>query len=232
MPAKAPRSVAHDVQVPGAAKRILAAARSLERVAAVIDVTSYVACLAGDAVALFDALVVGGEVLVGQWPVDEARVSGYRSRPVALHGVGPALEVPGQQPPADIRRMNLGPVESIHHHQPTRALGGTSLFGRCSPHCRYLVVRLRRPKYVTALVLDLVRHILLTEMARPGLDSHDLQPGVGKQGRRQATRSTEANHHDISFRKGFAHRDRWRACTKNSMSSIDLISGSDGVSSC
>src|SRR5207247_5368398 len=81
--------------------RVLARARTLEGIAAGLDLALHVAGLAADAVEILEAVEMGLELVVGHAPVLAGAVLGELARAVARERAAPRFKVPGQEAPGD-----------------------------------------------------------------------------------------------------------------------------------
>src|SRR5690242_21654855 len=91
---------------------ILARARSFERIAAFLDCSFEVAGLAGDAAEIFELVVVGLELVVGDAPILNGHVGGERSRAIALDVVALGNEIRREKAKGHSVPVNAGTADA------------------------------------------------------------------------------------------------------------------------
>src|SRR5207302_5372010 len=93
--------------------RVLARARTLERVAAGDDLAVEIAGLAADAVEILEAVVVALELVVGDAPVLAGAVFRKLALAVARERAAARLEVPGQEAPGEPAPVHRGAAHAL-----------------------------------------------------------------------------------------------------------------------
>ena len=190
-------------------QRIVALARTFERVAARLDRACEIARLARDAAQVLELVVVGLELLVGDAPVLDRHVGRDEALAVALRVVAADHEVAGQEAPvlavpvharAAHARRRPERAELAHRKRGLRAIVAEG---------ERLAVRLLEEAVahgVAQLVLDRGGREVGNGVAEAAaLDREDLQPRVGELLREDARGPAEAHQHDVDGRKALRH---------------------------
>src|SRR5437870_3454914 len=118
MPSERLRGCRHSFRKSGTTERghrILALARALKDVAAIVDLSLDVSCLARNANRVLDLVVIRFEFVVVERPVFNRRAFRNARSTVATYGFAAHLEIPRIQTPALTPVVNRRPADGVHH---------------------------------------------------------------------------------------------------------------------
>ncbi len=184
-------------------QRVFAGARRLERIAALLDLALDVAGLAGDRRGVFEPVVIGLELVVGDAPVLDRHVVGDEFLAVALLVHGADLE------------LHVGPAPGVAAPVRARAAHALARQERPQPPHRQRFLRdvvadrqrvargvLHQPvtHHVAQLVADVGhREILVGGIQAAAFECDHLHPGFGQFLRQDTAGPAEPDDDDIDF---------------------------------
>ena len=216
MPAERPSGRSHLVverRPPQRRHRVLPLARSLEPVAARIDLPVDVASLSRDADLVLDLLVVRLELVVAEGPILDGRSLRNPRRAIAPPRLADHLEVPRVQAPVLRPVVKTGATDAVHHW--LAAARRRRRRRRADSRC-FAVGLVHRHRPIAEVVAELVGGEVATREPGSRLEPDDLDPRLRQRQHGDASRHPEADHDDIGVFQPSRHdadlqarRTRW-----------------------